>query len=120
MIPPALTAKEWSEALAWRFGITDYLVRPAELLGGGQNSPSDLARVIALANAALPDDDPRKITWAMADDAREAYRSAVILATHAQNSGDETERQRYRALAIRYAVLADALASYLPPREAKP
>jgi hypothetical protein len=74
MIPldilPALGAQEWEER---RHGAM-YVVKdggPPRLVmaeGGHLATVScadDLFAVIALANDALPDDDPRKITWAL-------------------------------------------------------
>ena len=48
-IEPALTPEEWADALAWPHGLKDYLVRPAERIGYGDDAPSDLHRVAALA-----------------------------------------------------------------------
>jgi hypothetical protein len=57
---------------------------------------ANLATVIALANAALPNDDPHKITRAMIDEIRHASDEVPY-------AGIELDR------------IADALASYLPP-----
>lgn len=54
-IEPALTAEEWAD-----FARSSRLARKGMLgavLGSGQ-----LPKVLAMANAALPDGDPRKIT----------------------------------------------------------
>jgi len=83
MIPPALTPKEWEAAKTACFVRT-----------------GTLASVIAIANDELPDDDPRKITWAMYDalcDVKGSSESDV----EASEIVDQ---------------LIDVLASYLPPR----
>ena len=53
-IRPALTPEEWADALAWPHGLKDYLVRPAERIGYGDDAPSDLHRVAALALHGQP------------------------------------------------------------------
>lgn len=63
------------------------------------------AEKIALANAALPDSDPRKITWAMVQMIR-------TLAEEHQDDGDYDEMVAHIAAGN---AIADALASYLPP-----
>jgi hypothetical protein len=106
-IAPALTALEWEEALAWPHGLLDYLVKPGDAIGYGKDKPEDLRALIALANAALPDDDPRKITragvTAMRDD-------AAKLRARSLNGDDDLF-----LIAWRLSLLADALESYLPP-----
>ena len=112
-IAPALTPEEWEEAaiegeLYSRAeplkietepdGITlrrtDGLPRDPEINRG------DIPVAISLLNFSLPDTDPRKITWEMVD----ALRGQLTVSmTGAQF--DITQR------------LADALASYLPPRD---
>ena len=59
----------------------------------------DLAKIIALANHQLPDTDPRKITWGMVD--------ALHRIAEEFPNGDTFDG---------LVGIADALASYLPPR----
>jgi hypothetical protein len=102
-IPPALTESEWAEV---RDSMADpEVTRPDMVLasymiearGNGQH-----AKLIALANAALPDSDPRKITDG----------EPVML----RGVADVLAEQHGNAYAIRrLRMLADALASYLPP-----
>lgn len=84
-IEPALSAEEW----AARPDMYDIVTRWEE---------SDLPKIIAAANADLPDSDHRKITREMVSDARLA----------ATNAGHAKWSARYNAI-------ADALESYLPP-----
>ena len=86
-IPPALTAEEWKR----RITISEACDRYSE------------AAVIALANAALPDDDSRKITWAMV----EALRGCA---------GDFETSSKSHSCYRNLHRIADVLASYLPPR----
>ena len=99
-IEQALSAEQWAKedvGLVWidRDG-------PAACLGiaGDWDSiPAEaLPAAIALANAALPDNDPRKITRRLVD--------AIRIATEQANTPSH-----YEAL----HAIADALASYLPP-----
>jgi hypothetical protein len=102
---PALSALEWKEALAWPHGIVDYLVAPAQQVGFGSDSPADLRALIAIANVALPDDDPRKITrhtlWLIRKLREDAYIDA-------QHPGALQFMREVDAL-------VEGLASYLPP-----
>jgi hypothetical protein len=113
MIAPAMSPEEWTEALSWPHGVKDYIVGPAERVGYGDDSCADMARLIALANAALPDHDPRKITWAMV-----ALLNAMIGRTRDTLRFDGSPDGRLAWVGLLHVVqLADALASYLPPRE---
>ena len=108
-IAPALTALEWEEALAWPHGLLDYLVKPGDAIGYGKDKPEDLRALIALANAALPDDDPRKIT-------REkiaTLREMVGYAAGAYTSSGESEDLKADEAFL--SPFLDALESYLPP-----
>jgi hypothetical protein len=112
-IAPALTAEEWARQYivvgdrgTWVSG------DGAEWLGYDDTErvvwKDRIPAVIALANAALPDSDPRKITRAMVDAMREVARAAE--AQHDQSH----EFADYEA-AQRWTRWADALSSYLPP-----
>jgi hypothetical protein len=117
-IEPALTPEEWAAGMkalgavradsvflnrsenAVYFGIRSHDTwRGEPYTGAVVASKRSMAAVIAIANAALPDDDPRKITWEKIDawidtcDAVGAWENATI------------------------RTFANALASYLPPRE---
>ena len=72
---------------------------------GAMFFPDELPGLIALANAALPDDDPRKF--------RREHIAALRDATVRDVIGDE-DREQTNILRN----LADALESYLPPEDA--
>ena len=72
---------------------------------GATFAPHELPGLIALANAALPDDDPRKL--------RREHIAALRDATVRDVIGDE-DREQTNILRN----LADALESYLPPEDA--
>lgn len=98
-----MTAERWARALTHPRGIAAYL-----------NADGELPEVIALANAALPDGDPRKITreWIAtlrqphADDCMMWALSDYAGAQQCNCGGDE-----------KLYAIADVLASYLPPTE---
>lgn len=104
-IEPALTAEGWR--------LSSAAERPEHALGSLRGlfpsdeyfDAADLPAVIALANAALPDSDPRKIT-------RE--RVAAI------RTAAEGSRRHYNAEPFANALrdFANALESYLPPDKA--
>jgi hypothetical protein len=116
-IEPALTAEEWATgprrarveiAMSQSDGGIVQIREPEQF---GRERPrqqasvegDDLPALIALANAALPDTDPRKITRAMVEDIRHA--AAEVATFHPQ-------LDRLAAALDRHA---DALESYLPP-----
>lgn len=101
-----LDAQEWHE---WLHGGRKSGGLPAEIEalkteGGMTDSEiaNSFAKEIARANAALPDDDPRKITWEMVDELRFA--------------SERNEREGDVDLAGSLNRIADILARYLPPR----
>lgn len=117
-IEPALSPDEWENPadvgyFDWDSGIVDVSAdafRPAKLP----------AKLIALANAALPDSDPRKIT-------RETVRRLSALAGHLENVNDMSQEigdgyapdvwqsaEMEQGITLLRAI-ADALESYLPP-----
>lgn len=117
-ITPALTAEEWritSAAVARDFAITALKNEFKDEYGECMLAePLSLPAVIALANTALPDADPRKITWAMVDALRNLFESSDFLAYEEPgHRADHEETKRVGDLA--YQCL-DAIASYLPPR----
>lgn len=130
-IEPALTPEEWAagraELLEGGDGVQDVIVLdsgpdriewvglPARTLSDGRvmlrtSFPDDLAIVIALANAALPDGDPRKITRANVVDLGDA-------ATQIEEEGGGGHVWRAEHVA-RLRQFADALDSYLPRENA--
>ncbi len=86
-VEPALTAEEWERS---RVRSTDYMIEDAS---GG----CEYAKVIALANAALPDTDPHKITAKMVETLRNMW--------YVDQEGEMLLNR-----------IADVLESYLPPR----
>jgi hypothetical protein len=119
-ITPALTAEEWA---AWKegrgAGETLFLVNvnsgPDDPVWGQSFSAHPPAALIALANAALPDDDPRKITREKLVALRDCLAMAGLANDDRCVSDKEfADARRYDALAT---TLTDALESYLPPAE---
>lgn len=114
-IEPALTVSEWESGY---FG-QDIDIAPARVGVWLQNrlhvdvratpldNPGDFAALIALANAALPDGDPRKIDGSTITDLRLA---AVALEVDAE--AFQVDNRRFVSDLRR---IADALSSYLPP-----
>lgn len=99
-IEPALTAEEWTspaDALDGYFDLRDGVV-DVRLGGahGGGDLVGDTRKLIAFANAALPDSDPRKIT-----------RERIALLWSAASRAGESD-----------VVFIEALESYLPPEKA--
>jgi hypothetical protein len=90
-IEPALTPEEW-QALPDAAAAVAVMALPSL-----RRQPERMQIVMALANAALPDDDPRKITW---EDVY-ALRNWDLL--------DEGKTQLYLKR------LAAKLAAFLPP-----
>jgi hypothetical protein len=105
MIPPTLTSEQWQSLHAKHSSEYSSSAFSAAVAGVRATLPVELPQIIAVANHQLPDDDPRKITWAMVDDLR-AWSAAV---------GD-----RWRSDTTVIDQTAEALASYLPPREEHP
>jgi hypothetical protein len=99
LIRPAMLPSEW-EMVSGRPLLRDMMA--AEALNRGQ-----VSMVIALANAALPDSDPRKITRKHIAMLREAGRQRDSLSPPYL---DITLDDAAELLAF-----ADALESYLPP-----
>lgn len=94
-IEPALTSQQWAEVESY-----DGPLFYDEAI---QNCPPEsLPYLIALANAALPDSDPRKITREKVD----ALRITLLNKGSAFGKGFGLVNQ-----------IADALSSYLPPEK---
>jgi hypothetical protein len=126
-IPPALTPDEWE-----RRAIGDGPLEIARIMDGpGPDAievtedlrwfrDEDIPALIALANAALPDTDPRKITRDWLADLRIAQNEAQEAAWRSCMNGepgkpcDECQRA-VDGFKARLQAIADALASYLPP-----
>lgn len=111
-IEPALTAEQWAEIQSAPIESDDlYPLAPvarcevlAKIVGFAAYSDDawyipDPVAAIAACNAALPDDDPRKITREKLDDLRAGL-----------DVGEDTRNDESAARAF-----LDALESYLPP-----
>ena len=124
-IEPALTPEAWGEFKNGREVVlgdpTDRFSPRVSFYKGkigiyddwsNGNDTADLAAIIALANAALPDDDPRKITRA---------HTALLfrIAQWIANGFPEDDAQSFAAGGELHD-LGRILASYLPPQEAGP
>jgi hypothetical protein len=116
-IEPALTADEWADAQ--KYGADAFRAE------AGPRTWFSLPQVIALANAALPDSDPRKITREKIAQLRLAVnewdgvgRDPVKLAEW-QGADDDRPEPDLEYFGGGDAALAflDALESYLPPEE---
>lgn len=113
-IGPALTADEWVRA--------DQHARDAANYPAADNRRvmADLAwvggrvdAVMALANAALPDGDPRKLTR---ETVRAMRAAAKVVAGQASGMAGAS-RAAYDGIARDLEAAADAIAALLPPRE---
>lgn len=120
-IEPALTAEEWREKVAWmdpyRVGVSVGItpngvveIDDDDYYSGFTRTMSRPAALIALANAALPDSDPRKITLGTVLELR---RWAEFVAIGMKDSGYKHEVVQANFDQMRD--FADALSSYLPP-----
>ena len=121
-IPPALTSEQWNAGEVTRGeecesgSFNAYIDGNGRCLNVGNNcieseswhdNGRNIATIIALANHALPDDDPRKITHA-------------LVATLRQYSGDLSRMElpaHYADATRRIWEIAEVLDSLLPPRE---
>jgi hypothetical protein len=121
-IAPALTAEEWADVQSYEIGRAVFrgavYASPLDAgkrvrFGGGDHDGlievehTEAPFVIALANAALPDGDPRKITRHTLWIIRALREDAYIDAQHPGALRFEAEVQRLLA----------ALESYLPPEK---
>lgn len=122
-IKPALSAEEWADVQSYQTGCTVFRggvsASPLDMgkrvrLGGGDDDGCieigkvEAPFVIALANAALPDDDPRKITPALVEYLRTAAHDAEARHDESGEMSDYEEQQQLLAW-------AEAISSYLPP-----
>jgi hypothetical protein len=127
-IEPALTAEEWEAEikgtfpgkdenvfLARRGAVTHIGIRSQDTWQGEKYtgaihaSRSALAATIALANHALPDSDPRKITREKVEKIREGAKNAIE--DYRLHKPGREDQLAYWQEAIAFA---DALESYLP------
>lgn len=114
MIDPALSAKEWATPHAERLTFFACVMDGGITFGDGSVAPKigihvereDVPAIMALANAALPDDDPRKITRARMQAVRAALAEQFVDLSEDQWTSDATKE---------LTVLLAALESYLPP-----
>ena len=109
-IEPALSAEEWKDVP--RRLETNYDDGLYQLCSPGITA-KNLPEIIARANALLPDSDPRKITWEWIEMIRQC---ADFIEGAYGGQGEREDNARYAARVRR---IADALASYLPSREAE-
>lgn len=105
-IRPALTCEEWEDVdekdiHGWDDGNL-YVGRPRSKEGDLDITDRPHA-LIALANAALPDDDPRKIT----------HESVAVI----RAAGDNAAEWGHDLAAAVLRGVADGLRSYLPPEK---
>lgn len=112
-IEPALTPEDWRISSA-AVGPEFALQRLRDLYDSHGEAQAlrvqDMPQVIALANAALPDDDPHKVTREKVERLHEGARA--MMNTHYERcTGGCTCERESDAL----AAFADTLASYLPP-----
>jgi hypothetical protein len=106
-IEPALSVEEWADARDESGGVSESLAYEVCYLWGRARP----AGTIAIANAALPNKDPRKITRAVVANVTFAARALDGAALVA----DPILRMEISATQLALRALADALQSYLPP-----
>lgn len=99
-IEPALTPEEWRDALSE--DMRDGLAYEVSYLWGRERPHA----AIAIANAALPDSDPRKL-------AREMVRYLLEIARFCESVSEERTGEIEPETKLRD--IAAALESYLPP-----
>jgi hypothetical protein len=108
-IPPALTAEQWRDEQYIRspwFSVSIHISGDDErgivTEDGGDSTgaylPSDLHATLALANHALPDGDPRKITRAMVEEIESCVRFAASIVVHGDASPARAAVAALRAL----------------------
>ena len=93
-VGPALTAEEWK-----RFDPKD---AASHCEANAVAYETDFHVMMAIANAALPDDDPRKITR---EDVRYLRDTALFLRTRVDEHGDDVGDPNLTALAAKLAAL---------------
>lgn len=84
-IRPALSAEEWAgrhakRALRVFLDARGGITVAGDSGGAGTHDPATLHAIIAIANASLPDDDPRKLAWEDVDMLRQPYINMPNLA----------------------------------------
>lgn len=117
-IQPALTPDEWDSLSFWEPSGSDcsdvFEIDQGTIVAGhtSRHEYYEFRRftaIMALANAALPDDDPRKIT-------RERVEALRIAMEYWQpRDGDGVAWDEYRAVHATLRDLHSALAALLPP-----
>ena len=126
MIPPALTREEWTHRAFDGVCISaDWMDQSIEIFDVGEGTKvslfgaprvvADAPRLIAALNAALPDTDPRKIGGEYLAALREVVAASDALNGAKMISGGMLQVSGTTVETLRD--LADALASYLPPRD---
>jgi hypothetical protein len=126
-IEPALTLEEWANADGPTYDRPYCMIFPADAASGGivvsvgseraWVAPQDLPPAIALANAALPDDDPRKITHDMVAAIRDVADTLDRVCGAKMIGSVQVHGPAGSAYLLRddFGAIADALESYLPP-----
>lgn len=114
-IEPALTSEEWASPPDALDGYVNFAggtvdVRLGSKMGTTGTLEQDIAKLIALANAALPSDDPRKFTHLDVEALRETARVEERALYTVMGPGRDNYIERLRRL-------ADVLESYLPPEK---
>lgn len=105
-IAPALTPGEWSEGTGARYALQWDGQEAREWHDGWTRwetlGPDDAHPLAAIANAALPDDDPRKITRA---DVAAVLACVAAAENEDRGFGTDDDTRRARALAAKLVAL---------------
>jgi hypothetical protein len=109
-VKPALSAEEWAQIPRSLHGSGVLVIDSID--GMRLRQTDTLARIMALANAALPVDHPQKLTWEMVDALRESAR------VHQDEYGFDKRPKHVAQRALGLAAI-DGIAALLPPREVK-
>ncbi len=112
-VAPALDAAEWDQALGSPEAVPALIEQHVQAAAAlpPEDATEHLRAALALANHALPDDHPRKITWGAVD----ALRSALVVYHDAVGSTFGplgVRRHPWRAM----AATTEILGALLPPR----
>ena len=101
-LAPAVSDAQWAELFSAKLGAgTDEAFRSSLRISAERCAARDPLCAIALSNAALPNNDPYKITRSMVDAVAKAASGARL-----------SEKQQ-----ATLQQLADALRAYLPPQD---
>jgi hypothetical protein len=109
-IEPAMSAKEWAELIRDSTGEDAFREFPIRSDYGEEHygKPHRIAaECLYLQSFGFTREDAKLC--------RGAYHDYVIFARHAQDSGDEETRLKFKEIAERFFHLADRIAALLPP-----